>query len=151
MAEETDGKKKRLGWALGIALAAVVPATLSVLFWRTTPVAGGWAGLGAQAEGGAARGRYGKESPVGSGQAALSPEEVYRGSCARCHGAGLEGTGAVPALKRPNWPYAHNRDLLVRIIHQGRGLAMPGYEGKLSNRQIEALADWLQAANGVEP
>jgi mono/diheme cytochrome c family protein len=41
-----------------------------------------------------------------------------------------------------------NRDLLA-VIHQGRGLTMPGYEGKLSNQQIEAVADFVQSQNGA--
>jgi mono/diheme cytochrome c family protein len=37
----------------------------------------------------------------------------------------------------------------VNVIHQGRGLAMPGFDGRLRNQQIERLADYLQAQNGV--
>lgn len=147
MAEETGREKKGAGWILGIFLAAIIPAVLVVFFWRTTPVVGGWS---AQGDPAGAAGPSAPGAPASpAGQASLAPEEVYRGHCARCHGANLEGTGAMPALKRPGWPYGKNRALLVKIIHQGRGLTMPGYEGKLSNRQIEALADWLQAANAA--
>ena len=149
MVEASEGKPKSWGRILGFAAALVIPALLAVLFWRTTPVGGGWSTSGKAAQAYPAVSSGGPSTGAVAGQPSSSPEDLYSLNCARCHGANLEGSGAIPALKRSNWPYEKGRDLLVKIIHQGRGLTMPGYEGKLSNQQIESLADWIQAENAA--
>jgi mono/diheme cytochrome c family protein len=147
MAEAEKRNPSLLVKVLAYAAAVVVPAALAFLFWRTTPAVGGWApDIQVTASSGTQAG-YGTSAPLAMSGQPLPPEEIYQNQCARCHGDQLEGTGAVPALKRNGWPYGRNRDLLVRIIHQGRGLTMPSFEGRLSNAQIEALADWLEAQN----
>lgn len=149
MSEAPEVKRGSWGRMLGFAAALAIPALLAVLFWRTTPIGGGWA-----PSEGAAPSAHGR-SPGGAPAApelpasSQSPQEAYRANCARCHGENFEGTGTVPALRRPNWPYGKDRGLLVKIIHEGRGLTMPGFEGRLSNQQIEALADWIQTTNGA--
>jgi mono/diheme cytochrome c family protein len=150
MPEEKNEETKKNRRIIAVIIAIVVPCTLAVIFWRTTPAVGGWANLGTPAKE-AAPADYAKNGrmPV-SGSAALNPEVIYRQNCAKCHGENMEGSGTVPALKRPNWPYKNNRDLLITTIHQGRGLTMPSFDGRLSNKQIEALADYLQAQNGVK-
>jgi cytochrome c551 len=147
----TDGKsesqKRTVRW-VAVAAAVVVPFALVLLFWRMTPYVGGWGqhpsatAPAVATEDVARNGRM----PV-SGSDAMNPEVLFRQNCASCHGADMRGTGTVPSLKRPGWPYTDNRDSLVKIIHQGRGLTMPSFEGRLSNAQIEALADWLEAQN----
>jgi mono/diheme cytochrome c family protein len=149
MVEASESKPKSWGRILGFAAALVIPALLAVLFWRTTPVGGGWATSGKASQADPAVSSGGPSAGAVAGHPSSSPEDLYHLNCARCHSANLEGTGTVPALKRPGWPYEKDRDLLVKIIHQGRGLTMPGFEGKLSNQQIEAVADFVQSQNGA--
>lgn len=133
---------------LALAAAVVVPAALAVLFWSTTPTVGGW---GKYAAGPAQSGRggvdYTQNGRIPVSASSSDPKDLYAANCATCHGADLKGGRIGPALVRPGWPYAQDRDLLVKVIHEGRGLTMPGFDGRLSNRQIEALADFLQKKN----
>lgn len=139
---ETAASKASLARWLAAAAAVVIPAALTLLFWKTALA--------------------GRETPVGppksvSPQASRAPAAggtldgaaLYAENCAVCHGADLQGSGTVPALLRKNWPYADHRDLLIQIVHRGKGLTMPAFEGRLSNRQIEALADYLNGRNAA--
>jgi mono/diheme cytochrome c family protein len=126
---------------LAVAAAVVLPAALVLLFWETAL---------------AGRETSGRpETPAPSASRASAPAghldgpTLYAENCAVCHGADLQGSGTVPALLRQNWPYKTRRDLLIQIVHRGRGLTMPAFEGRLSNRQIEALADYLNARNAA--
>jgi len=125
---------------LPFVLAAAIPALLAWLFWRTTPPGGGYAQLPGAAPASAAT-PYAPTAPA--------PGTLYAQNCASCHGPDLAGTPAGPSLKRPDWPYAGDRELLVRVLYEGRGLRMPSFGGRLSQQQITALAAWLQEANGV--
>jgi len=123
-------------------LAAAVPALLAGLFWRTTPPVGGYAQRPPS-------GAPSASSVAPEAQAAPDAAGLYARNCASCHGADLGGTPAGVALRRPDWPYSNNRELLVRVLYEGRGLRMPSFGGRLSQQQITALAAWLQAANGA--
>lgn len=142
----SKGMSKR---GVAIAVAIVIPFVLTLLFWRTTPAVGGWGQSGSAAQAPAAV-DYAQNGRLPVGGAATDPRSIYLQNCAACHGASLEGGRVGPALKTPKWPFGQNRDLLVKVIHQGRGLTMPGFDGRLNNQQIEALADYLQSENGVK-
>jgi mono/diheme cytochrome c family protein len=149
MAEENRPGTSKVGKIAAIAAAVLIPAVLTYLFWRTTPAVGGWAPEPGAVQAPARPPDLAK-GPGSQQQPEQPPELLARQHCAVCHGANLEGTAKAPALRRSHWPYAQNRGLLIQIIHQGRGLTMPGFEGKLSNQQIESLADYLQKANGIQ-
>jgi mono/diheme cytochrome c family protein len=147
--ETTSTPRRR--W-IAIAAAVVVPAVLTITFWRTTPTVGGWGQYAAAEDADkAAAVDYSQNGRLPVGAAATDPHAIYLQNCAACHGQNLEGGRIGPALKRPGWPYAKDQDLLVKILHQGRGLTMPGYDGRLNNQQIEALANWLQEQNAKKP
>ncbi len=148
---ESNGKPSRGGlfW-LGVAAAVVLPAALSLIFWGTTPAVGGWSQVGVSPSESSAGVDYSENGRLPVGAATTSGRSLYLQNCSKCHGANLAGTVTIPALKRPNWPYSKDRDLLIKIIHQGRGLTMPSFDGRLSNQQIEAIADYIQSENGAK-
>jgi mono/diheme cytochrome c family protein len=148
---ESNGRPSRGGlfW-LGVAAAVVLPAALSLIFWGTTPAVGGWSQVGVSPSESSAGVDYSQNGRLPVGAAATSGRSLYLQNCSSCHGANLAGTATIPALKRPNWPYQKDRDLLVRIIHQGRGFTMPSFDGRLSNQQINAIADYIQSENGAK-
>lgn len=139
MAESAPVKGTAFRW-LAVAAAVALPAALSLLFWRTA-LAGRETGPAPAAPPSAA--------PVSAPSVTLDGAAVYRQNCAACHGADLKGSGTTPALLRDRWPYAERRELLIQIIHRGRGLTMPAFEGRLSNQQIEAVADYLNGRNAA--
>ncbi len=142
MAEAPD-KTKSYSWKpAAVAAALIVPAVLTILFWRTTPTVGRWGDSPHKTELAPSH-----AAPPAAAPAGTDPKKIYDENCAVCHGADLQGSGTVPALARPNWPFRENPDLLLKIIHEGKGLTMPGFRGRLSNQQIEALIDYLQEAN----
>ena len=151
MTAESGFDKEARMWTKGrivaLAAAVVVPAALTVLFWRATPTVGGWAAPKGAAP---ATPPYTSQAGRGAPSTEATAEALFQQNCARCHGANLEGSANAPALRQSHWPYAQNRELLTKVIHQGRGLTMPGFEGKLSNKQIEALSDYLQRENGAQ-
>jgi mono/diheme cytochrome c family protein len=128
---------------LAVAAAVVLPAALTLLFWKTALAGRETSGRLVAPAPEATR----RSAPAGS----LDGPALYAENCAVCHGADLQGSGTVPALLRKNWPYQDRRDLLIQIVHRGRGLTMPAFEGRLSNRQIEAVADYLNARNVAPP
>ena len=148
---ESNDKPSRGGlfW-LGVGAAVVLPAALRLIFWGTTPAVGGWSQVGVSPSESSSAMDYSQNGRLPVGAAATGGRSLYLQNCSSCHGATLAGTDTIPALKRPNWPYSHNRDLLVKIIHQGRGLTMPSFDGRLSNQQINAIADYVQSENGAK-
>jgi polyvinyl alcohol dehydrogenase (cytochrome) len=68
---------------------------------------------------------------------AASGEDVYRQRCASCHGGSGEGASG-PSLVGVDERLT--RDEQLAVVRDGRG-AMPGWEGTLSDEQIEAVVD----------
>jgi cytochrome c551 len=146
---ETNGGRRR-GRLLAIGAAAVIPAALAILFWRTTPIVGGWGGYAAgPASGGQGGVDYTQNGRIPVDAGSTDPKVLYGNNCASCHGSDLKGK-IGPALVRPGWPYAQNRDLLIKVIHEGRGLTMPGFDGRLSNQQIQRIADYIEQQNAAK-
>lgn len=136
---------------LAIGAAVLIPTAMAFLFWSMTPTVGGWGKYSAPSDATPQSAvDYSQNGRLPVGAAATDPKSLYLQNCASCHGMNLEGGRIGPALKRPGWPYGQNRDMLVKIIHQGRGLTMPGFDGRLNNQQIEAIATYLQTQNGVK-
>jgi mono/diheme cytochrome c family protein len=134
---------------LALTVALLVPAAFAMAFWRTTPAVGGWSqgNGGEQASQGGVD--YSQNGRLPIGAASTDGRSLFLQNCAACHGQNLQG-GLGPALKRANWPFGQDRDLLIKVIHQGKGLSMPAFDGRLNNQQIAAIAGYLQKENGAE-
>lgn len=76
---------------------------------------------------------------AGEATEASAGEEIYKKSCASCHGSDLEG-GAGPALE--NVGSDHSADEIADIIDNGTG-SMPAQN--LDEDDRDELADWLAA------
>jgi len=67
--------------------------------------------------------------------------------CAPCHGAGGEGApGLFPALADDDWLYGGDVNTIIKTITKGRKGQMPAFAAKLSDEDIEKLADFTFAA-----
>ncbi|WP_042142673.1 cytochrome c551 [Paucisalibacillus sp. EB02] len=69
-----------------------------------------------------------------------SAEDIYETNCASCHGADLSG-GAGSNLTAIGADYSV--DELKDIIANGKDGGMPAFSGRLSDDEIQTLADWL--------
>jgi mono/diheme cytochrome c family protein len=79
--------------------------------------------------------------------AEASGAEIYEATCARCHGADLEG-GVGPALAGPDAPSGDlPRSYFIQTTERGKG-RMPSYGGVLSDAQIERVVDFILAEQG---
>ncbi|RAK19951.1 cytochrome c551 [Anoxybacillus vitaminiphilus] len=73
------------------------------------------------------------------GATAAAAEDIYKQSCASCHGQNLEGQ-VGPSLEKVGSKYS--KDEIKQIIEKGRG-SMPG--GLIQGEDVDKVAEWLAA------
>lgn len=77
-------------------------------------------------------------------------DEIYRISCAPCHGADLRGRSG-PALGGDDAPsIGLDRSYFVETITKGRG-RMPAFGSRLSDAQIERVVGFVLEQQGRTP
>jgi cytochrome c551 len=114
-----------------VCLSLLLALSLSACGTSTKTPEGGTAG-GGTASGGTAG---------GGGTATVDAAAISKQNCTSCHGVNLEGGGA-PKLQNVGAKYS--KDQIAGIIANGKG-AMPSFKGRLSDADINGLADWLAA------
>lgn len=76
-----------------------------------------------------------------AGTATIDAQALFKANCVSCHGADLEGKlGPNSNLQKVG--AKKSKDQIVAQIKNGGG-GMPGFQGKLKDAEITALADWL--------
>ena len=76
---------------------------------------------------------------IASAAQAQDAAAVYKAKCAACHGADGKKKGDLTAIKG-------DEAAVVKDIADGiKDKKMPGYKGKLSDAEIQALAKYLKA------
>lgn len=86
---------------------------------------------------------------VSSASAQSSGADVYKSTCAMCHGA--DGLGSTPvgkalkaaSFKNPAIEKASDAELIATVT-KGKS-KMPAYGGKLTNAQIKAVIGYVRA------
>jgi cytochrome c6 len=80
--------------------------------------------------------------------AADATADIYKTKCASCHGA--DGKGDTPAGKKMNVKDLASDEVqkqsdadLAAVIEKGKK-PMPGYEGKVTQEQIDGLVKWIR-------
>ncbi len=72
-------------------------------------------------------------------------EELYRAACAQCHGVDLSG-GSGPAIgEGSNADVGLSDTQIGNVIKVGPG-AMPGFDDRLTDAQIDSLVAYLRLA-----
>ncbi len=74
-------------------------------------------------------------------------EELYRVGCAQCHGADLTGGLGPPIDAGSNADIGLSDEQVVNVIRVGPG-AMPGFDRRLTEEQIESLVVYLRVRQG---
>ncbi|THF72659.1 c-type cytochrome [Cohnella fermenti] len=85
-------------------------------------------------------------SPSASGTSAglSGPEEtvaLYRANCISCHGAELQGMMGDASDLRKVGAHLTKEQIQAQIV--GGGSLMPPFKDKLSEAEVESLAEWL--------
>ncbi len=65
-------------------------------------------------------------------------------NCYGCHG-GLAGGAMGPSLRDTTWKYGGSDSLIYHTIHDGRPMGMPPWAGRLNDRQIGALIEYIHS------
>ena len=74
-------------------------------------------------------------------------EELYRVGCAQCHGTDLTGGLGPPIDAGSNADVGLSDEQVANVIRVGPG-AMPGFDGRLNEEQIESLVAYLRVRQG---
>ena len=70
-------------------------------------------------------------------------EELYGRACAQCHGADLSGAAGPPIGPGSNADVALSDAQVSNVIKVGPG-AMPGFDDRLTDAQIDSLVAYLR-------
>jgi cytochrome c553 len=65
-------------------------------------------------------------------------------NCYGCHG-GLAGGAMGPSLRDTTWKYGGTDSMIYHSIHDGRPMGMPPWAGRLNDRQIGALIQYIHS------
>ncbi|MEP7064779.1 MAG: c-type cytochrome [Gemmatimonadota bacterium] len=65
-------------------------------------------------------------------------------NCYGCHG-GLAGGAMGPSLRDTTWKYGGSDSAIYHSIHDGRPLGMPPWAGRLDDRQIGSLIQYIRS------
>lgn len=83
-------------------------------------------------------------------QLAAAGTELYEINCASCHGDGGEGDHflGAPALNNQVWLYGGSFDAIRETIYYSRFGVMPGFENRLREAEIRAVAAYVHQLGG---
>jgi glucose/arabinose dehydrogenase len=82
---------------------------------------------------------------------AQTGKQLYGSYCAGCHGAQLQG-GASSPLVKTEWKHGSTRKSIVNTIRNGiKGTEMASWKGTLSEKQMQAVADFIITAQKKPP
>jgi cytochrome c551/c552 len=65
-------------------------------------------------------------------------------NCYGCHG-GLAGGAMGPSLRDTTWKFGGSDSAIYHSIHDGRPMGMPPWAGRLTDRQIGAIIEYIHS------
>jgi mono/diheme cytochrome c family protein len=65
-------------------------------------------------------------------------------NCYGCHG-GLAGGAMGPSLRDTTWKFGGTDSMIYHSIHDGRPMGMPPWAGRLNDRQIGAIIEYIHS------
>ncbi|MCC6796966.1 MAG: PQQ-dependent sugar dehydrogenase [Candidatus Hydrogenedentes bacterium] len=88
-------------------------------------------------------------------QEAPNGEALYKQFCAQCHGPNLQG-GNAQSMVDGVWQFGAGKGYVTRNIKHGiTNLGMPAYESSMTDKQINAVAEYIlnteKSAGAVKP
>ena len=73
--------------------------------------------------------------------------ELFEGTCATCHRPDGSGAGSFPAINAGSKAAGFTDEQIAGVIRAGPG-AMPSFQKKLTEEQIESLVSFLRQLPG---
>ena len=81
----------------------------------------------------------------GDQKLAVQGRELFiANNCYSCHG-GLAGGAMGPSLRDTTWKYGGSDSMIYHSIHDGRPMGMPPWAGRLNDRQIGAIVEYIHS------
>jgi mono/diheme cytochrome c family protein len=80
--------------------------------------------------------------------ASAEVQALYKQRCQRCHEADGKGDGDAPDFTDPRWQRGRTDLQLLVSILDGKGEAMPGFRGKITDAQGRELVAFVRAFAG---
>jgi len=81
----------------------------------------------------------------GDQKLAVQGRELFiENNCYGCHG-GLAGGAMGPSLRDTTWKYGGTDSMIYHSIHDGRPMGMPPWAGRLNDRQIGAIIEYIHS------
>jgi len=81
----------------------------------------------------------------GDAKLAVQGRQLFiENNCYGCHG-GLAGGAMGPSLRDTTWKYGGTDSLIYHSIHDGRPMGMPPWAGRLNDREIGALIQYIRS------
>ena len=76
---------------------------------------------------------------------AIAGREIFIShNCYGCHG-GLAGGAMGPSLRDTTWKYGGSDSAIYHSIHDGRPMGMPPWAGRLNDREIGSLIQYIRS------
>lgn len=76
---------------------------------------------------------------------AVAGREIFLSyNCYGCHG-GLAGGAMGPSLRDTTWKYGGSDSAIYHSIHDGRPMGMPPWAGRLNDREIGAIIQYIRS------
>jgi hypothetical protein len=81
----------------------------------------------------------------GDKKLAVAGREIFLAyNCYGCHG-GLAGGAMGPSLRDTTWKYGGSDSAIYHSIHDGRPMGMPPWAGRLDDREIGAVIQYIRS------
>jgi cytochrome c oxidase cbb3-type subunit 3 len=72
-----------------------------------------------------------------------SAKVLFGDNCSACHGSGGQGNPGYPVLADDDWLYGGTVAKLAETLQMGRKGAMTAHKDKLSEAEVDTLANWV--------
>lgn len=117
----------------------LIAAFVLMIGWLSA--CGGGNQTGTPAPGGTTDG--GTTPPAGDAAQTADAQAIFKQNCTSCHGDNLEGRMGGNTNLQQVGGRKSKEDIASRIANGGNG--MPPFKDKLTESEVDALADWLAA------
>lgn len=96
---------------------------------------------------------FATQSSFGQGTAGVASSDgrdIYGKNCSNCHGALGQGLSGIISIAGPSLQAEHDSQTVLETVQTGKGI-MPSFKPILSQRQMDAVADYVTRQLAIIP